>query len=482
MNNPGLFEWDSSFDDSGLVTVRFIASDPYGMADTMDVDIDLAPVELFAMQIDTASVYSGESVDIAVYLKNKEAIDRYNVLINADPSVLTVLDVTNDGTRSQDLALFSFRTEDVGQPGDIRVKGSAEGGTPIGEGGGPIFVMRIHVSNNLLYVNNQVPITFALHTSLDNSLTLPNQEIVYDESINLFDGYIFIKSPGPIRIGDVNVNGVPFEIGDAVYFSNFFINPSLYPLDGKQLLNSDVNQDGIAPSIADLVLLVKVVTGETTPPVYPKASTTIADAATVELVHEEDGVYLETSAPVDLSGLLFTVTGPELDRQDVVNLTDMELLTYQRDGRLSALLISYDEKAVRSGDVSVLKISADPKAEISLEDAQLADRDGNPVEVELKKETVLPERFGLYQNFPNPFNPSTEIMFDLSAPSHVRLSVFNILGQEVIRLADKEYPASRHTVVWDGRNEAGRQVASGVYFYRIKTGETTASRKMVLLK
>ena len=62
------------------------------------------------------------------------------------------------------------------------------------------------------------------------------------------------------------------------------------------------------------------------------------------------------------------------------------------------------------------------------------------------------------------------------------LTVFNILGQEVVRLADKEYPAGQHTVTWNSTDRNGDQVASGIYLYRIKAGDNTASRKMVLLK
>jgi flagellar hook assembly protein FlgD len=62
------------------------------------------------------------------------------------------------------------------------------------------------------------------------------------------------------------------------------------------------------------------------------------------------------------------------------------------------------------------------------------------------------------------------------------LTVYNILGQEVIRLIDREFPAGSHTAVWDGEDENGQSVASGIYLYRIEAGRQTASRKMVLMK
>jgi hypothetical protein len=100
----------------------------------------------------------------------------------------------------------------------------------------------------------------------------------------------------------------------------------------------------------------------------------------------------------------------------------------------------------------------------------------------MNKLAALPGRFALHQNSPNPFNPATEIRFDLESPARVTLRVFNILGQEVIRLADREFPAGSHSVIWEGTDGSGRAVASGVYLYRIEAGGQSASRKMVLMK
>ena len=94
---------------------------------------------------------------------------------------------------------------------------------------------------------------------------------------------------------------------------------------------------------------------------------------------------------------------------------------------------------------------------------------------------ALPQRFELFQNFPNPFNPSTTIPYRLPAPGHVRLEVFNLLGQRVTTLVDEEQPAGMHTAAWNGTDSAGRPVAAGVYLYRLRGGATSGTRRMVLL-
>ncbi len=88
----------------------------------------------------------------------------------------------------------------------------------------------------------------------------------------------------------------------------------------------------------------------------------------------------------------------------------------------------------------------------------------------------------LAQNTPNPFNPTTLIRYDISAREHVTLAVYDANGRLVRTLVDETRPIGRSEVVWDGRNDSGTSVGSGVYFYRLDAGKFSESRKMVLLK
>ena len=95
--------------------------------------------------------------------------------------------------------------------------------------------------------------------------------------------------------------------------------------------------------------------------------------------------------------------------------------------------------------------------------------------------TALPQDFTLGQNYPNPFNPSTIIPYQLPTSTHVRLDVFNALGQHVTTLVDGERSAGSHTTVWGATNAAGRAVGAGIYIYRLSGMGGTLTRKMVLL-
>jgi hypothetical protein len=94
----------------------------------------------------------------------------------------------------------------------------------------------------------------------------------------------------------------------------------------------------------------------------------------------------------------------------------------------------------------------------------------------------MPRAFALHQNVPNPFNPVTTIRFDLPRPSHVRLNVYNVKGELVATLVDGYMTEGRKGVGWEARDDEGRSVASGVYFYRLTAGDFVQTRKMVLLR
>lgn len=94
----------------------------------------------------------------------------------------------------------------------------------------------------------------------------------------------------------------------------------------------------------------------------------------------------------------------------------------------------------------------------------------------------LPEGFELAQNYPNPFNPSTTIDFSLPQTGHVTLEVINVMGQKVRTLIDDVRSSGSHSVVWNGDDDAGSPVATGMYFYRLTAGENISTKKMSLVK
>ncbi len=127
--------------------------------------------------------------------------------------------------------------------------------------------------------------------------------------------------------------------------------------------------------------------------------------------------------------------------------------------------------ADNAGNIEPLKIAADATVMIDPNATSVAD---NVVE--------LPKTFALYQNYPNPFNPTTTFRYDLPKSSHVKLVIYNMLGQKVRIVINAVQEAGIRSVQWDGKSDAGVQVASGVFFYRLEAGDFVKVRKMLLMR
>ena len=98
------------------------------------------------------------------------------------------------------------------------------------------------------------------------------------------------------------------------------------------------------------------------------------------------------------------------------------------------------------------------------------------------KDDIIPTKFEVEQNYPNPFNPSTTIKFSLPQTEYVTIKVYNILGKEIAVLANGQFNAGGHSIIWNGKDSNGVNVASGIYLYRVVAGNNRITKKMLLLK
>ncbi len=103
-------------------------------------------------------------------------------------------------------------------------------------------------------------------------------------------------------------------------------------------------------------------------------------------------------------------------------------------------------------------------------------------DVDDERGEVLPYQFELSQNYPNPFNPVTTIAYSIPTRTHVKIDVFNVLGQKVRTLVDEAKQAGSYRIEWNGNDDSGKPVATGVYYYRFQAGEVVQTKKMLLIK
>ncbi len=164
----------------------------------------------------------------------------------------------------------------------------------------------------------------------------------------------------------------------------------------------------------------------------------------------------------DTAGTGMNVTGYNVYRDDMVIATTEEE-TYTDDTVVIGELYTYYVTALYEGGYE--------------------SGASNEVVVEVTSaDDLIPAVTRLDNNYPNPFNPETTIRFSLHENNKVEIVIYNIKGEKVRELLSSELPASYHTVVWDGRNDRGRMVASGVYFYQMRTSGFLQIKKMLLMK
>jgi hypothetical protein len=263
---------------------------------------------------------------------------------------------------------------------------------------------------------------------------------------------------------------------------------------------ADMNSDGVI-NVQDIVAMVNAILGP------PTAKTTAGAPARNATVHlgaaqaigdgqlaipvrlDADGMVagLEASFIFDPSSM--TIGEPYIaDRT-----THVKLASHTNGGFLRLVAYSLTGEQLPAGeDVTMwipvtLEENGQGSAVLELADAILADRNAQSVHTILGNSSTtvksIPVAFSLKPNAPNPFNPSTSIGYEVPRQTHITLTIYNLLGQEVARLMDRVQPAGRHSVVWNARNSYGVPVSSGVYLYRLSTGTgQSESRRMMLLK
>ncbi len=323
---------------------------------------------------------------------------------------------------------------------------------------------------------------------------------------------ITLTGQGFIRRADVNFSGSVNVTDAAKIIDAILLNVQLAPTTtlGRAVFNlrsvvtpaSDpVNDD--FPNVLDVVRTVLTIINKV---LLPKIVTEGPEVAQVLIgdVQSEDGrtrlpVMVENSGPIYGAQMNLKYDPRALSLSDV-RLTERSqdmTLAYRmiEEGKVVALLYSFDGGVILPVDGSILdvefdaiKSGEDVSWEVEIQNLILSDLYGNSIaldgfgSVTAQVPSSIPDEYSLSQNYPNPFNPGTTIEFAIPVDGKIVMDVIDISGQRVRRLDEGYKQAGSYSVVWDGLNERGMKVASGVYFYRIRAGDFVKMRKMVLLK
>ena len=267
--------------------------------------------------------------------------------------------------------------------------------------------------------------------------------------------------------GDINDNDIANEIADAVMFSNYFMTGTAAFGDHitASVSASDVNGDGKFLGVADLVYLVRVVTGDAS--LYPKP------VPETPVVFSHEGSTISYLSPVNLGAtfLIFDIEGeigtPSLG-DGAVNMD----LKYQVNGdRLNVLIYNIGTEEIEAGENTLLTVPGNSH----LLAAEAASYDGFPLKSEIRDKVFS---FSVI-NYPNPFSTSTTIALSLPTASEYVISIWDVDGDFVIEYSGYA-EAGVLNIVWDGTDSDGDPVPNGVYFYKVTVGDQTVTRWMVL--
>ncbi len=321
-------------------------------------------------------------------------------------------------------------------------------------------------------------------------------------------GLALLTDPGIIQVdryGDVNLDK-QINVADLVNVVAYIIGN--YGLPVRNFATADVVIDDIV-NVVDLIGIVNLIFGR---PIQKGSINNegTGEPAKIEIEHDDlfagqltklnvKGEFPENIAGVQLQ-IDYNPNAVSFTRPELTSESGNFILGYDNDGEGRLKVLLYTQKPwelanqIKAGISSVLNlpaqikqdILADDEANIRITQAYLSSPDARKIDLE-GLDPVLPATFNLYQNYPNPFNPTTKIDFDIShgeikGVSNVKLDVFNVLGQKVKTLLDQPLGPGTYTVEWDGKNESGSTVATGIYLYRLKVGDKQQSKKMVLLK
>jgi hypothetical protein len=481
--NPGYIIWGSSIADSGNYGFDIMALDESGGTAHERVAVQLLPTLSIELSLSDEQAFSNEVVTIPINLRNRVDVAGFDLLIQYDLTLLTPLSFTRDSIRTK--YWYPFTAQDVGG-GRLFIKCHTEpaiaGSEPLPPGDGAVAYLRFATSPNPNYVGQYSRVEFKILDSLantENVIFQPDGTTLPRSQVSLTSGSVLIKKYDAL-VGDLNLNLVPMEIGDAVYFTNYFLNPTNYPLTGVRWVNSDVNQDGVPGTVGDLVYLLRIIVGD-----VPKINTFAGTArAESELEITADGLVYKLTSNREVAGALMTF---RIDGDDPVNcaalpmLADMELRSARDGNLLRVLILSSNGNTFAANGDGLFRLTTNSSAELMSQ--EIVDANGTPIALtSVVSGGALPEEFALEQNCPNPFNPETVISYSLKKVGDVSVEVYNCLGQRVRILSAGNQAAGKYSVRFDGTDDSGAQLASGVYLYRLRVGDQQLTRKMVLLK
>jgi hypothetical protein len=428
------------------------------------------PNDLLGIEPGQGGVPGAIGRDVSVTLQNANSIYGIQFDYIFDETQVEVVDVVQT-ERLGGLGLwYSFP-----EPGHIIVLVLSGGLDPIPQGQGPIVRFVTDVATNAIFGRT----TVALDSAVEVIDSVGTSKGLVTEA-----GYFTVD-----RFGDGNLDEV-VNVGDCITIIAFIIER--IDLNIRQFDAADINRDGRVTvadlqDVINLILQVPTIPGPL-PPMSP-VLVSLSDQIT----------FVGDLMIVDMIGDI-TTEAAALQYQLRFNPENLEPVEVGAGELLSNHMLESNVAADKingvyyhlgggtfgpgSGQLGTftfrLRNGQFNPSDLEITDFAIVDPAAGLIPSEVKGE--LPVQFSLNQNYPNPFNASTNISFDLPSDSRVELSIYDLLGRKIATLINGNLSAGNHVFTWDGRSGDGEAMATGVFFYRLRSSNFDETKKMLLVK
>ncbi|MBI4552998.1 MAG: T9SS type A sorting domain-containing protein, partial [Candidatus Latescibacteria bacterium] len=301
------------------------------------------------------------------------------------------------------------------------------------------------------------------------------------------------------RRGDLTHDG-NINVRDLVLLIRILLGKDPYPAPGtSDFFVADANGDG-AINVADAVYIINIILHRVSKPIADGPTSPVAVSLGDFQALESGQLVVPVTVQSDgvIAGMEVTLTFDPAQvqigtLQPSERTSGMTLMGHVQDGTLRLVMYSISGQGIVAGDGPVFLVpvtvlnQSETSPTLMLSQGVRANHQAQVVPVTLGTNTVkvatLPTAFALKANRPNPFNPTTRIAYEVPQRAQITLAVYNLLGQEVVRLVEGVQTPGRYVVTWDGRNAQGQSIASGVYLYRLTTSAGfSQTHRMTLLK
>jgi len=314
----------------------------------------------------------------------------------------------------------------------------------------------------IAYDNNEIPIggqSLFMSVAFDHIGDSLGRKALLENVVS------WLISPETLTKGDVNLDG-KFDVLDVVRTVNFILNIGNSPKSYESIC-ADVNADS-SIDVLDVVRIIRLALG-----LESLAKPNRIQATQVEMILRGNDLWIQSNG--DVSGIQIKLKEPMCGAIELSPAMRESGSLVFRTNAETVLLYDTQGPILSAGETRLCTLTEN----CTIQSVIVSDLLGNPIQTAIRR---LPAQFSVSRNYPNPFNSQTTIRYDLPIDASVEMTIYDIRGHKIRTLENGFKPAGYYQTVWNGKDNTGREVASGIYFFQIISETHRKTMKLMLVK